>query len=232
MGTGTSKRAARSVTLLALASLALVLSACGGSSGGGSTGGGTTGGGSSGGGTTGSVSQRAASSGDGASKGATPTGAFSWLRPEHPPSNWTVVRIPTGAELAYPPNWRPQHGDRGTATAALLGADGDFLGYLNLTPRQSNETLSDWSSFRLDHNREEGDRAVRQLAAATGLHFLSGHGSCVKDAYSTITNAHFVEIACLVAGARAESVIIGAAPPGAWGRISPTIERAIAGLQT
>jgi hypothetical protein len=114
----------------------------------------------------------------------------------------------------------------------LLSSDGRFLGYLNITPRQGDESLSNWSSFRVDHNQEEGDRAVTQLAAATGLHFLTGRGSCVKDSYTTRTGSRFVEIACLVAGARAQSVIVGAAPPSVWGRESGNIERAIAGLRT
>jgi hypothetical protein len=64
------------------------------------------------------------------------------------------------------------------------------------------------------------------------LRFLTGHGSCVKDSYTTQTGSRFVEIACLVAGARAESVIVGAAPPSGWADESPTIERAIAGVRT
>jgi hypothetical protein len=164
--------------------------------------------------------------------GASQGGAFSWLHPQAAPSDWRVSQIPSGAVLAYPPDWSAQHGDRGTATAALLGSGGRFLGYLNVTPRQGDETLSNWSSFRLEHNQEEGDRAVRQLAAASGLHFLTGRGSCVKDSYTTRTGSRFVEIACLVAGARAQSVIVGAAPPGIWGRESGNIERAIAGFRS
>jgi hypothetical protein len=164
--------------------------------------------------------------------GASQSDAFSGLRPQAAPADWKLSQIPSGAVLAYPPSWKIQHGDPGTATAALLGSDGRFLGYLNITPRQSDETLSNWGSFRLDHNRDEGDRAVERLAAATGLRFLTGHGSCVKDSYTTQTGSRFVEIACLVAGARAESVIVGAAPPSGWAAESSTIERAIAGVRT
>lgn len=210
MGTGTCKRRTGGVGFFALVSASAILAACGGGSSG------THGSGGSG------APNR---------RGATPRGAFAWLRPEPPPSDWTVVRTPSGVALAYPPNWRAQHSDSGTATAALLRPDGAYLGYLNLTPRQGEETLSNWSSFRVDHNREEGDRSVRRLAAATGLRFIGGSGSCVKDAYTTVTNARFVEIACLVAGARAESVIVAAAPPREWSRMSATLERAIAGVQ-
>jgi hypothetical protein len=73
---------------------------------------------------------------------------------------------------------------------------------------------------------------VKRLAAATGLHFLTGQGSCVQDSYTTVSHARYTEIACLVAGARSNSVIVGAAPPGAWGRISGVLERAIEGVRT
>lgn len=164
--------------------------------------------------------------------GASHGGAFSWLHPRAAPAEWHVSQIASGAVLAYPPNWSTQHGDSGTTTAVLLGSEGRFLGYLNLTPRQGDESLSNWSSFRLDHNREEGDRAVTNLAAASGLHFLTGRGSCVKDAYTTQTGSRFVEIACLIAGTRAQSVIVGAAPPNMWTDESRDIERAIAAVKT
>jgi hypothetical protein len=164
--------------------------------------------------------------------GASQGGAFSWLHPQAAPPDWRVSQTPSGAVLAFPPNWSAQHGDRGTATAALRSSGGRFLGYLNITPRQGDETLSNWSSFRVDHNQEEGDREVTQLAAATGLHFLTGRGSCIKDSYTTRTGSRFVEIACLIAGTRAQSVIVGAAPPSVWGRESGSIERAIAAVRT
>jgi hypothetical protein len=160
------------------------------------------------------------------------TSAFAWLHPHAPGSGWQIIRVPSGAALAFPPGWQREHGDAGTATAALLSPAGRFLGYLNLTPRQGAETLSDWASFRTEHNAEEGDRAVTRLAAATGLHFLTGRGSCVKDSYTTSVGSHYVEIACLVVGARTASVIVGAAPPDRWIAVSPAIERSIAAVRT
>ncbi len=157
---------------------------------------------------------------------------FAWLHPQPPPSAWRVVSIPSGAAMAYPPTWRSLHGDAGTATVALRGPDGRFLGYLNLTPREGAETLADWASFRTSHNAEEGDRDVRRLASAANLRFLSGRGSCVKDSYTTRTGARYVEIACLVIGPRAQSVIVAAASPDAWDREVATLERAIEGLRT
>ncbi|MBV8430093.1 MAG: hypothetical protein JO244_02950 [Solirubrobacterales bacterium] len=155
------------------------------------------------------------------------TGPFSWQHPQAAPTQWKVAVISTGASLAYPPSWRAQRGDTGTATAALMGPRDRFLGYLNLTPRQGDETLANWSSFRVEHVAEDGDHNVRRLAAAQRLRFLSGQGSCVKDAYTTRTNQRFVEIACLVSGGQGESVIVAAAPPQVWDRESATLERAI-----
>ena len=220
MGTGTSKRG------VALAALTLALAGCGAAASG------------SGGGT---AASRTASSGTAGSPPAAtgtagsptaPGGAFSWLRPEAPPANWKVAAIPSGAAMVYPPNWKLQHGDAGTATAALTGADDQILGYLNLTPRQGSETLANWSSFRVAHDADEGDKAVRRLAVGTGLQFRNGHGACVKDAYLTITHARYIEVACLVKGPRTEAVIVAAAPPEAWTRESATLERAIEGVRT
>jgi len=134
--------------------------------------------------------------------------------------------------MAYPPNWSRQEGDPGTATAALLSAGERYLGYLNLTPRQGAETLSNWATFRTEHNADEGDHAVKRLAAASGLRFLAGQGSCVKDSYMTRINARFIEIACLVIGPRGETVIVGAAPPNSWSSSGALIERAIEGVRT
>jgi hypothetical protein len=49
----------------------------------------------------------------------------------------------------------------------------------------------------------------------------------VKDSYSTSTDRRYTEIACIVRGAAATTVIVGAATPGQWNRLSPTLTRAI-----
>ena len=152
---------------------------------------------------------------------------FAWVQPQPVPRHWAVVRIASGSELAYPPGWRIVPGDRGTATAALLGEGGRYLGYLNVTPRQGGENVATWASFRIAHNADEGDTAVKRITAATGLRFRAGHGSCVQDSYTTRIGARYIEVACLIAGPRAESVIVGAAPPDSWSRTSTTLERAI-----
>jgi hypothetical protein len=143
-----------------------------------------------------------------------------------------VARIPIGAAMPYPPGWRRAHGDPGTATAVLLNADRGFSGYLNVTPRQGRESLKDWGTFRVAHNADEGDRQIRNIAASRVLRFRTGPGRCVRDTYTTRAGAQFVELACLVAGPSATSVIVGAAPPRMWGQMSSGIERAISAFTT
>ena len=167
-----------------------------------------------------------------ASGGAQPVSptTFGWLK-SPPPTGWKTITIPSGASMTYPPGWRLTRGDSGTATAIRTSPSGRIVGYLNLTPRQGNEQLGTWPSFRLAHDRDEGDRSVRKLAANSKLAFRTGHGSCVQDQYDTAV-ASYVEIACLVVGARTTSVMVGAAPPGTWPQVAAEIERAIAAVRT
>ena len=158
-----------------------------------------------------------------------PAGAFAWLRPVPPPADWNVARISGGATFSYPPGWRPLKTDPGTATAALLRGGEGIVGYLNATPRQGPETLENWSSFRPEHNRDEGDRSVHLIASSTGLRFQGGHGSCVIDQYAT-SRATYREIACLVSGARSTAVIVAAAPTSAWRQEADTLQRAVSGF--
>ena len=135
--------------------------------------------------------------------------------------------------LAYPADWRPIRGDSGTASAALRHANGRFVGYLNLTPRQGGETLANWTRFRVAHNREDGDLVVTAQGSARRVPFRDGaRGTCVRDAYTTSTHLRFVEVACLVHGRRADSVIVAAAPPEQWARQWPTLRRAIGAVRT
>ncbi len=134
--------------------------------------------------------------------------------------------------MAYPPHWNRLESDPGTVSAALRTVHGGFLGYLNATPRQGSETLTNWAHFRVAHNKEEGDSGIHTIAAATNLRFRNGHGSCVQDSYATETHAHYIEIACLVAGQHATTVIVGAAPPDRWRDQSPAIQRSISAFET
>jgi hypothetical protein len=158
--------------------------------------------------------------------------AFRWLHPGHPPRGWKLARLPSGAAtFAYPSTWKPIQTDRGTASVALIGHGGSIRGYLNATPSQGTETLANWSSFRIQHLQEEHSTDVRLIASARGLPFRSGQGSCVIDSYRT-SRARYREIACLVAGARTSSVVLGAAPSKTWAQQAGTIERAIGSLRT
>jgi hypothetical protein len=154
------------------------------------------------------------------------SGSFAWLRPTAPPATWNVARISGGAMLSYPPEWTPLKSDPGSATVALLRGERTIAGYLNATPKQGTETLANWSSFRPDHNREEGDRSVRLIASATGLPFRSGRGSCVIDDYTT-SRATYREIACLASGRTSSAVVVAAAPSGHWGEQEATLKQAV-----
>lgn len=169
------------------------------------------------------------------SASAPPAGAeaFGWLHPSPPPRKWQESRLPDGAAtLAYPGGWRAIRSDPGTVTAALRSPSGEIRGYLNATPQQGSETLANWVSFRPEHNGEEGDVDIRTLASSAGLPFRAGHGSCVIDAYTSSSGHDYREIACIVAGQSATTVIVGAAPPEQWQRQGPAIERAVSSFLT
>jgi hypothetical protein len=204
MATGTSSR--RLVVGIALAGLvALVAVGCGGASGGGAT----------------PTTQSHAAA-----------GPFAWLRASAPPPGWKIARLPSGkAALAYPPGWRAIETDPGTVSAALMGPHGRIRGYLNATPQGGAETLANWARFRPAHNHEEGDRAVVRLASARGLHFMNGSGSCVIDRYKTVSD-RYKEIACIVRGTHATTVVVGAAEPSAWASLAPDLQRAVASFAT
>ncbi len=159
--------------------------------------------------------------------------AFAWLRPSATPPSWHTSPLPDGAaRMAYPLRWRSIRSDPGTVSAATRAESGAIRGYLNATPQQGAETLASWSSFRIDHNGDEGDVNVRQVASATGLRFRDAHGSCVIDNYTSSTGRDYREIACIVAGASATTVVVGAAPPAQWAQQGPAIERAISSFIT
>ena len=113
-----------------------------------------------------------------------PTQAFSWLRPERAPRAWRSATLPSGAaQFAYPADWRLIRTDPGTVTAALRDGEGEIAGYLNATHQQASETLDNWSSFRPDHNRDEGDvDSGRSPRRPTYLQV--GRGSCLIEDYT------------------------------------------------
>ena len=115
--------------------------------------------------------------------------------------------------LSYPPSLRPLAGDKVAVSAARLSPGGAFQLYLNATPRQGTERLRNWAAFRLKLLRADDAASAHQDAAAQGVKFRGGTGSCVIDDYLTRIGAHhYQEIACLVQGHTSASVIVAAAP--------------------
>jgi hypothetical protein len=147
------------------------------------------------------------------------------------PAGWLRAALPGGrAVLAYPASMHPVTTDAGTVSAAEISRTGQYLLYLNVTPRQGTESLRNWVEFRLYHQREEETHAVRELAAQTGVRFLGGTGACVTDAYVTKIEAHhFTEIACFVRGHTSATVIVAAAPTADWASAAPVLRRAVSG---
>lgn len=222
MGTATSRRALPGAALAAL--LAVAVSGCGSSSGSTSANRSTTA-------AAGSASTTQGRPGSEASAGSA-SGPFAWLVPRAAPSGWRQATTPSGTVLHYPAGWHTVSGDAGTATAVLTDPGGHIAGYLNVTPKQGAERPSTWAAFRVHHNAEEGDRDVRSEDSAEHVRFTNGTGSCVRDRYRTISNAEYIELACLVEGTGTSAVIVAAASPSAWSQISPQLQRALAAFTT
>jgi hypothetical protein len=163
---------------------------------------------------------------------ARPASAFSWLRPRAAPAGWVGTSIESGgAVLFHPPGWSQTRGDKGTVSFSLRSRRGLYRGYLNVTPRQGAERLADWADFRTRRNRAEGDRRVRERAAAEGLQFAAASGSCVIDDYlSRVGSNPYTELACITSGRRYTDVFVGAALSRDWARLGPLIERAASAL--
>lgn len=158
---------------------------------------------------------------------ATPA-KFRWLVPAPAPSGWKHRRLSAGdATLAYPSSLALIHSDRGSVSVQRTDSSGRVLVYLNATPKQGAETLTNWPAFRMAHNRAE-DKTVQEDARAVGLPFYGGVGSCVIDHYITKFHAnHYREIACFVQGRTAASVIVAAALESEWPRAVTLLERAV-----
>ena len=159
--------------------------------------------------------------------------AFLPLTPAAAPANWRRLPLPDGtAVLSYPPSLRPVSGDTDAVTVARLSPAGSYLLYLNATPRQGTENSQNWAAARLQHLHADETASARQLAAARGVAFLGGTGSCVLDEYvSEIGAHHYKEIACLVQGRSGASVVVAAAPAAQWTKAAPLLEQAVAAYQ-
>jgi hypothetical protein len=162
--------------------------------------------------------------------GRPPEQAFPALHPAAAPAGWPHQALPNGtAVLSYPPSLRRLAGDTDAVSAARLGPGDTFQLYLNATPRQGSERLQNWATFRLRLLRSDDAASARQDAAAEGVQFRGGTGSCVIDDYVTrIGGHHYQEIACLVQGRTSASVIVAAAPAARWAGARPLLFRAVA----
>ena len=161
---------------------------------------------------------------------ATLASAFQALVPAPAPAGWSRLPLPNEtAVLSYPPTLRRVISDSDAVSAALPGPGGAYLLYLSATPRQGGENLQNWAAYRLRALRAEDASSVREDAAATGLAFSGGTGSCVIDDYVTRIGAHqFEELACLVHGRSGASVIVAAAPAARWAQSRSLLLRAVA----
>ena len=161
---------------------------------------------------------------------ATLASAFQALVPAPAPAGWSRLPLPNEtAVLSYPPTLRRVISDSDAVSAAQLGPGGAYLLYLSATPRQGGENLQNWAANRLRVLRAEDASSVREDAAATGLVFSGGTGSCVIDDYVTRIGAHhFEELACLVHGRSGASVIVAAAPAARWAQSRSLLLRAVA----
>jgi hypothetical protein len=149
------------------------------------------------------------------------------------PQGWRHASLPDGgAVMAYPPDMHPVESDKGEVSVADLSAKGTYLLYLNATPRQGRETLSDWPDFRVEHLTDDDASSARLIAESHGVHFFGGTGTCVIDSYITKAKSHhFTELACYVRGATSSSVVIAAAPTADWSKAAPVLKRAVAAYQ-
>jgi len=155
--------------------------------------------------------------------------SFAWLAAGRSPASWAPMGALQCGTLPRPPGWRAVSGDRGSVSFVQISAGGMIVGYLNATPRSGGETLANWARFRIAHNADEGDHQVRATATLTAMAIGAARASCVIDDYST-SRSRYRELACLIDGPRASTVVVGAAPSSDWPRQRPVIERAIAGF--
>jgi len=162
--------------------------------------------------------------------GRSPGRAFPSFHPTAAPAGWPHLPLPNGtAVLSYPPSLRRIGGDTDAVSAAKPGPGGTFQLYLNATPRQGTEDLRHWAAFRLGLLRSDDAASAHQDAAAQGVQFRGGTGSCAIDDYLTrIGGHHYQEIACLVQGRTSASVIVAAAPAASWAQARPLLLQAVA----
>jgi hypothetical protein len=154
---------------------------------------------------------------------------FGWFHPGPAPGAWLRASLSgQRATLSYPGSLRPEHSDPGTVTVGSTARSGEVLMYLNVTPKQGGETLHNWPGFRMEHLREDGQSAVHLDGVSGPLSFRGGHGRCVMDNYTTDEHHnHYNEIACIVQGAHATSVLVAATSTAAWQANRALLEKVV-----
>jgi hypothetical protein len=169
----------------------------------------------------------------GSARSATPTRALDRATllpgPAPAPPGWHQLTLPDGtAVLFYPPTMHRVASDSDAVSAARLGPGGQYLLYLNATPRQGQESLRNWASYRLRVLRSDDASRAGLDAAAPNQPFRGGTGSCVIDHYVTRVAAHrYTELACLVQGRTGASVIVAAALTALWPSARAVLTQAV-----
>jgi hypothetical protein len=169
----------------------------------------------------------------GPARSATPTQPThldqATLVPAPAPAGWHQLTLPNGtAVLFYPPTMHRVMSDSDAVSAARLGPGGQYLLYLNATPRQGEESLRNWASYRLRLLRSDEASRASLDAAAANQPFRGGSGSCVIDHYVTRMLAHrYTELACLVQGRTGASVIVAAALTTLWPSARAVLTQAV-----
>jgi hypothetical protein len=155
--------------------------------------------------------------------------SFGWFRAASAPGDWKTLTVPsTGARLAFPPQLSRVRSDPGTVSVGLTNASHQIVVYLNATPQQGAESVSNWPTFRIDHLKDEGARAAHRDAAASELDFSGSRGSCLTDDYVTrVASHHYREIACYVQGAGGGSVLVAATLADSWNRYRSLLQEVV-----
>jgi hypothetical protein len=181
----------------------------------------------------GCASSPSPSAGSGGAVPAAASAGFGWFHPGPAPGAWVRASLSRqSATLSYPGSLRPQHGDPGTVTVGSTARSGEVLVYLNVTPKQGDETLSNWAGFRMEHLREDGQSAVHLDGVSGPLNFRGGRGRCVIDNYTTdMHHNHYNEIACIVRGTHATSVLVAATSAAAWQANQALLEKVVSSYQ-
>jgi hypothetical protein len=147
-------------------------------------------------------------------------GPFAWLRPSAAPADWKIARLPSRkAQLAYPPRW----GRYGPTRARFPRCcwDGTTASAATSTQRPSPapRCSSTGPAFALPTTTKRATRRrSRRLGGRAAIR--SGNGACVID-HCASTSARYKEIACIVRGTRATTVVVAAARPADRTRLAP-----------